>query len=181
MNGCDGLARGECGSPPQVDVHLRMRPPMTRPGSRNGSMRAAAAFCAIGVLDCFVIPTPSVDTQSSARVVTIRDNPLLLNKSGPLERGPEVRGRYRIRTCVGVSRRIYSPLLSGFVKSSCDGSQKRRRSDRCVWSSFAQPLQPTAGDPAGGPIVDTFKPTRLLSLCGVWTWRRAVAWWFGRR
>jgi hypothetical protein len=45
MNGCDGLARGECGSPPQVDVHLRMRPPMTRPGSRNGSMRAAAAFC----------------------------------------------------------------------------------------------------------------------------------------
>ncbi|QFG09107.1 hypothetical protein I5J49_gp34 [Mycobacterium phage ThulaThula] len=33
-------------------------------------------------------------------------------RTGPLERGPDLGGRCRIRTCVGVSRRIYSPWNS---------------------------------------------------------------------
>jgi hypothetical protein len=45
MNGCDGLACGECEVPPQVGLRLRMRPPVTRPGRPNGSMRAAATLC----------------------------------------------------------------------------------------------------------------------------------------
>jgi hypothetical protein len=37
-------------------------------------------------------------------------SPTPRTQSGPLERGPDMCGRCRIRTCVGVSRRIYSPL-----------------------------------------------------------------------
>lgn len=52
----------------------------------------------------------------STRLVTIRDDSLPFEtKSGPLERGPDQCGRYKIRTCVGVSRRIYSPPLLAFV------------------------------------------------------------------
>jgi hypothetical protein len=86
---------------------------------------------------------PSTTPHSWPRVVTISQSP---QKSRSTETRSDLGGRSRIRTWVGLRRRIYSPSLSTFVTSNCDACRKNRSSGCCVWRSFAQPLQPTAGD-----------------------------------
>ena len=67
----------------------------------------------------------STAVQSFARVVTNRDNSVGSNVGSSAETASDHGGRCRIRTCVGVSRRIYSPSLSVFVTSSCVGCRTR--------------------------------------------------------
>ena len=56
------------------------------------------------------------------------------NAGSELFRCPETsqRGRCRIRTCVGVSRRIYSPSFLAFVESSCVGGTTNPHVKRLV-------------------------------------------------
>jgi hypothetical protein len=63
-------------------------------------------------------------------------------RTGRLRRDRQCNGApSRTRTDTG---RILNPSLSTFVASSCDGTRRNCRSARSVWSSFTQPLQPTA-------------------------------------
>ena len=74
-------------------------------------------------------------------------------------------GRCRIRTCVGVSRRIYSPSLLAFVTSSRVGcARQHRRSERLAVTVCGSKLGTSAGDlrEAGAEWVRRF--TRHVSL-----------------
>ena len=66
----------------------------------------------------------STAVQSFARVVTNRDNSVGSNVGSSAETASDHGGRCRIRTCVGVSRRIYSPLPLA-ARATCLGAAPR--------------------------------------------------------
>ena len=70
-------------------------------------------------------PGPRARHTSTTRPPQVLPTITTENRSGPVKTGPDQGGRYRIRTCVGVSRRIYSPLPLA-ARATCLGAAPTR-------------------------------------------------------